>query len=113
MSPGSAMSSPRSPARCLLLSLLLLTAGTIMSPSSRAGEWRDAKGAVFKGEPVEVVGPLAVFYAGRSEWRTVKLSALSPEDCRRFQQAIAKQPARAARWKDARSSATGQLVDRL
>ena len=46
-----------------------------------APEWKDAKGATFRGDPVEVVGPMALFRTGSVSTRFVPTRAMSPEDC--------------------------------
>mgnify|MGYP003340151322 CR=1 FL=1 len=66
-------------------------------PGTRAAssEWRDAKGATFRGEPVETAGPYALFRTGGFSSRFVPLRALSPGDCARFFEAVRHRPARA------------------
>ncbi len=78
-----------------------------------APEWKDAKGATFRGEPVEVVGPMALFRTGSLTSRFVPMRALSPEDCVRFHQAIAGRAPRAERWSDAKGEATADLAGKL
>jgi hypothetical protein len=76
-------------------------------------EWRDVKGTTFKAEPVEVMGPLALFRTGAISSRFVPMSALSPADCVRFHQATAARPPRATRWSEAKGRATGEFIGRL
>lgn len=78
-----------------------------------SAEWKDAKGATFRGEPVEVVGPMALFRLGGISSRMVPLRALAPEDCVRFHQAIAGRAPRAERWSEAKGEATADLIGKL
>ena len=47
-------------------------------------EWKDAKGATFKGEPIEVMGPMVLFRTGAISSKFLPMRVLSPEDCVRF-----------------------------
>ncbi len=87
----------------------------LVSVPARAAssEWKDAKGATFRGEPVEVVGPMALFRVGGISSRFVPLRSLSPEDCVRFHKAIAGRAPRAERWSEAKGEATADLVGKL
>jgi len=76
-------------------------------------EWRDAKGAPFRGEPVEAMGPLALFRTGATSSKFVPMPALTSDECVRFHRAIANRPARAARWSEAKGKATSEFVGRL
>ncbi len=76
-------------------------------------EWKDGKGGTFKGEPIEVVGPMALFRTGGISSRFLPMRALAPEDCVRFQQAIAHRPPRAERWSEAKGEATADLAGKL
>ena len=76
-------------------------------------EWKDPKGSTFKGEPIEVLGPLALWRTGATSSKFLPLHFLAPEDCLRFYQAIAGRPARAERWSDAKGRATSEFVGRL
>jgi hypothetical protein len=91
----------------LLLCLCIATTRVFGAESS---DWPDASGARFRGEPAAVYGPLALFRTKERLLKRVPLRALSPEECQRFYQAIARRPARAERWADAKSEATGQLI---
>lgn len=102
---------PRRLARlCRAPWLILVSAVAAAAPAS---EWKDAKGATFRGEPVETAGPVAVFRTGPWSSRSVPLRSLSAEDCVRFQQAIAHRAPRAPRWSEAKGEATAPLVGRL
>ncbi|MBL9190176.1 MAG: hypothetical protein JNK23_22030 [Opitutaceae bacterium] len=90
-----------------LLVCLSLPAG------AAAPEWKDPKGATFRGEPIEVVGPVAVFRTGGTTSKFLPLSGLSPEDCRRFHAAISGRAPRAEAWAEAKGEATAELVGKL
>lgn len=81
--------------------------------ASATSEWKDAKGATFRGEPVEVVGPMALFRTGGISSKFLPMRALSPEDCVRFHQAIAGRAPRAERWSEAKGEATADLMGKL
>ncbi|MEY2880613.1 MAG: hypothetical protein RLZZ15_2993 [Verrucomicrobiota bacterium] len=96
-----------------LLFFLLTLASRAGAADGAMTEWKDAKGATFKGEPIEAMGPMALFRTGAVSSRFVPLSALSAEDCVRFYRATAGRPARAEKWSDAQGRATGDFVGRL
>ncbi len=99
--------------RPVLRAALLLLSLQIGLAAPALPEWKDPKGAVFRGEPAEVVGPLALFRTGAATSRFLPLRALPPDDILRFHAAIAERPARAARWSEAQGAATRELVGRL
>ena len=76
-------------------------------------EWKDAKGVTFKGEPVEVLGPLAMFRTGPISSRFLPMRVLPPADCVRFFEAIAHRPPRAHKWADAQGQASSECIGRL
>lgn len=92
---------------------LLLLAAACLRGAPASSEWKDAKGASFRGEPVEALGPLAMFRTGATSSKFLPLRGFSPEDCARFYQAIAARPPRAARWADAKGEASSEFVGRL
>ena len=93
---------------------LLCSTVLLSEPATGATpEWKDGKGATFRGEPVEALGPLATFRTGSVSSKFLPMRAFSAEDCVRFYQAIASRPARAARWSEAKGQASGELVGRL
>ncbi|MBL9200241.1 MAG: hypothetical protein JNL39_07020 [Opitutaceae bacterium] len=94
----------------LRLALVALLAAPLIAATP---EWKDAKGATFRGEPVEIVGPMALFRTGSISTRFVPTRAMSPEDCVRFHQAIAGRAPRAERWSEAKGEATADLVGKL
>ena len=97
----------------LLLRVFVLFALAFATARAAAPEWKDTKGATFRGEPVEVVGPMALFRTGAISSKFLPMRALSPEDCVRFYQAIAARPPRAERWSEAQGELTRELVGRL
>lgn len=96
-----------------LLRLLLFLLPPLAALRAAAPEWKDAKGATFRGDPVEVVGPMALFRTGSVSTRFVPTRAMSPEDCVRFHQAIAGRAPRAERWSEAKGEATADLAGKL
>lgn len=96
--------------RPLVFLVLLLAASGV---HAAAPEWKDAKGATFRGEPVEALGPLLLFRTGAVSSKFLPMRTFSPEDCVRFYQAIAKRPPRAARWSEAKGQASSEFIGRL
>ena len=72
--------------------------------------WQDVKGATFRGEPTEIMGPFVLFRTGGGFGRHLPLRAFSPEDCRRIQAEIATLPPRAPSFAAANGRATGGLL---
>ncbi|MDP3069284.1 MAG: hypothetical protein Q8N18_03300 [Opitutaceae bacterium] len=93
--------------------LSFITACVVASAAAATSEWKEPKGGAFRGEPIEVVGPVAVFRTGGSTSKFIPLSGLSPEDCRRFHAAIAGRAPRADSWAEAKGEATAELVGKL
>lgn len=98
--------------RVLLVGVVWLIALRVTAWAA-APEWKDHKGATFRGEPVEAMGPLAMFRTGATSSRFLPMRTFSPEDCVRFHQAIANRPERAAKWSEAKAVASGELIGRL
>ncbi|MFM9032004.1 MAG: hypothetical protein ACKOTF_15290, partial [Opitutaceae bacterium] len=94
-----------------LLSGLTVAGVGLAAPA--ASDWKDAKGAAFRGEPVETAGPLALFRTGGFSSRFVPLRALPPAECVRFFEAVRGRAPRAERWSAARGEATAELAGRL
>jgi hypothetical protein len=91
----------------------LLAVVTFLAPASLTAkntEWKDLSGAHFKGEPVEVLGPFALFKTSLTTGRRVLLRGLAPADILRLHEIIAERPARAATWADAKGAATRDVV---
>jgi len=109
---------PVTVARAMLTSLRVLSGSALAClfaavAAGASSEWKDAKGAVFKGEPVEVVGPLAVWRTGATSSKFLPTRALSAEDCARFHAATASRAPRAAKLSEAQGEATREFVGRL
>jgi len=102
------------PYRLVLLFVLIPFAALVVrGAESPMTEWKDPKGAVFRGEPAEALGPLALFRTGGTSSKFMPMRVLSPEDCVRFYQAVAGRPARAAKWSEAKGRATAEFIGRL
>ena len=93
--------------------LLLLVSCSAFGADPAMQEWRDPKGATFKGEPVEAIGPLVLFRTGGTTSKFMPMRGLPPEDCVRFHRATVGRPARAERWSEAKGQATSEFVGRL
>jgi hypothetical protein len=75
-------------------------------------DWKDSQGAQFRGEPVEIFGPFALFKTGRATARRILLNTLSKEDCVRFHHEISGRPQRARTWAEAKGAATSEVIGR-
>ncbi len=93
-----------------LLALLLLALTAPRTSGAESADWPEADGSRFSGKPAGIFGSLALFRTKGKLLKRVPLRVLSPEDCQRFYRAIAGRPDRAARWIDAQSPATSQLI---
>ncbi len=100
------------PPRLLGLSFVFFLLPAVRAPAATS-EWKDAKGATFRGEPVEALGPLLLFRTGAVSSKFLPMRIFSPEDCVRFHQAIAARPARAERWSEAKGQASSDCIGRL
>ena len=78
-----------------------------------APEWKDAKGATFRGEVVEVMGPLALFRTGAVSSKFLPLRVFPPEECVRIHETISARAPRAERWADGKGEASRELIGRL
>lgn len=103
------------PISCSLPRPLALVAFLIMltAADAKMSSWKDVQGKTFKGEPTEILGPLALFNTGSGKGLRVLLRAFSPEDCRRIYAEIAAQPPRAKSFAEATGAATGSLVGKV
>lgn len=99
--------------RVLRFWLFSLAAWSLSAAPDPANEWKDPKGATFKGEPIETAGPVALFRTGGTSSKFLPLRALSPDDCVRFQRAIATRAPRASSWSQAKGEATAELLGRV
>ena len=90
---------------CALLAML--------SPAqAKPPAWKDEKGASFRGEPTEILGPFAIFRTSSGS-RRVLLRTFSTEDCRRIHAEIAGSQTRGASFAEAKGAATSQLIGRV
>ncbi len=102
--------------RRLLLVLVAAVAGGALLPPPAAAKmekWTDLDGNRFRGEPIEIVGPFALFRTGPHSGSRVPLHLLSPEDCVRFYEAVRDKPPRAADWSQATGSLSRELLTRV
>ena len=83
------------PPRRLAFALVYLCALGALSGAPAASEWKDNKGATFRAEAVEALGPLLMFRTSALASRFLPMRIFSPEDCVRFHQAIASRLPRA------------------
>jgi hypothetical protein len=97
------------PARLAFVLSCFLLATTAPSLNAKMSSWKDAQGASFRAEPVEALGPFAVFRKSRTSGGFFRLQALSPADCLRFYEETAARPARAASFAQAQGEATREL----
>jgi hypothetical protein len=81
--------------------------------AAKSSSWKDAQGASFRGEPVELLGPFVLFRTGGNSGRRVPMHVFTPDECRRIAAEIAQRPARAAAFAQAKSDATGELVGKV
>lgn len=80
------------------------------SPAGAKSEvWRDAEGNRFRGEPAEVIGPLALFGTSATSGRRLALHLLTSEDCVRLYEELRTKPARASDWADAKGTISQEL----
>src|SRR5688572_12314315 len=94
---------------------LIFATGLLVIPVpalAKASKWSDGKGGTFRGEPVQVLGPFALFQDS-GHGRRVRLRSLSEEECRRLYAEVAARPPRNASFASAQSAATGDLVGRV
>lgn len=90
------------------LVLILLSASPLFG-APKLEEWTDTQGTQFRGEPSEVLGPLALFRTGYVTGRHLALRYLTDQDCVRFYEGAKATPARANDWAEAKSSVSLDL----
>ncbi|MEO6995146.1 MAG: hypothetical protein ABI273_16180 [Lacunisphaera sp.] len=78
--------------------------------SGKTSTWKDMQGVTFRGEPMEVIGPWALFKTGSLHGKQVLLRGFPPEEIRRFQAEIALRPTRSDSWATAHGAVTSELV---
>lgn len=86
----------------------LALSSALLAPA-KIEEWKDVQGSTFNAEPVEALGPFALFRTATNAGRRLPWRALPAEECARFADQIANKPAPAARWVDATGELTGRL----
>ena len=77
--------------------------------TAKRSEWQDLQGNVIKGEPVDVLGPFALFRDGATRGNRMLLRGMAEADCLRFYAETADQGARADRFSDATGLVTRGL----
>lgn len=81
--------------------------------SAKKPAWEDVGGNAIKGEPVEVLGPYALFSSGSRASQRVLLRGLAPKDCARLAAEMGKLAPRATNWAEAKGRVTGELPGRV
>jgi len=99
----------------LLARCLVALAGAGHAAPARAGveEWKDNQGNSFRGEPAEVLGPLALFRTSHGTGRMLAWRFFAPAECVRFYEQIRTKPARADDWAAAKSAISRELAGRV
>jgi hypothetical protein len=101
------------PSRSAFVLVVAFFAPLVIGAETAMTEWKDHKGATFKGEPVEALGPLVLFRTGGTTSKFLPMRALPPEECVRFYQATAGRPPRAKKWSEAQGKASSEFIGRL
>ncbi len=83
--------------------LLLISALTFPALPAKEHEWKDVRGATFRGDAIEAIGPLALFRVGKHDGRLIPFSALPAEECVQFYQESKETPPRATDWAQTKS----------
>lgn len=94
------------------LTWVLALSSALLCPA-KIEEWKDLLGNAFKAEPVEALGPFALFRTPTGGGRRLPWRALSAANCVRFEAQVGNKPAPAARWADAEGLMTGRLRGHL
>ena len=97
------MSLPR-----ILVACLAALASTLPT-FAEMGEWKDAQGNAFTGEPVEALGPFALFRTPAGAGRRQPWRARPPQASGRLESQIGSKAEPATRWSDATGELTGRL----
>ena len=84
-----------------------------VSVHAKTSAWKDAAGASFRGEPVDILGPFVLFRSSGNYGRRVPLHLFSPEECRQIYTEIAVRPPRAASLAQAKGDATSELIGKV
>ncbi|PTY03712.1 hypothetical protein DB347_20995 [Opitutaceae bacterium EW11] len=91
----------------------MLAASSLSATSLKLEDWTDTQGGKFRGDPAEVLGPLALFRTSQTTGRHLAFHFLSAEDCVRFYERAKEAPARADDWSQAKSSVSAELKGRV
>ncbi len=83
--------------------------GGLSVAAAKSEPWQDIQDNRFRGEPAEVIGPMALFRTGKTTGRRVMFRQLAPEDCLRFYEQVRALPARAADWAEAKGEISQEL----
>lgn len=101
------------PSPLVRLAIAVIVFGTTVctaAPQSPAmPEWPVIGGAPFRGEPMQALGPYAVFRTSATASKLVRFRALSPEEVARFKTSIEQRPPRSPQWSTATGAATAEL----
>ena len=92
-----------------LLIILLLACSLCLE--AKQSEWTNVLGKSFKGEPLQALGPMALFRTSSDRVRWELFRSLSVETIQRFHRE-AKLADPAPRWADTKADATAELVGR-
>lgn len=100
------------PRFAFLTSYIAILAGFGLPVTGRAAgeEWKDTQGNSFRAEPIESLGPLALFRTSRSTGRMLAWRFLAPADCVRFYERTHNKPARADDWAQARGDISLEMA---
>lgn len=99
--------------RARTIAVLAILTSLICGRTDASPEWKDGKGVVFTGEPVEAIGSQLLFRSGPLLTKAVAMRAFSAEDCVQFYRAVAGQPPRAERWSEAKGELARELRGKL
>jgi len=77
--------------------------------AAKSEVWQDTQGNRFRGEPAEVLGPMALFRTSETTGRRLLWRQLAPPDCLRFFEQVRALPPRAPDWTEARGAVSEEL----
>lgn len=99
----------------LLTSCLLTLASLGLAPQAPAAfeEWKDTQGNSFSAEPMESLGPLALFRTKSLGGRMLAWRFLAPAGCVRFYEQIRGKPARAGDWAQATGIISREIAGKV
>ncbi len=94
------------------LSLFVVMTLALPVLAAKTSAWSDGQGGTFKGEPVQALGPYAVFQTPGGG-RRMLFRQLSLDECRRFHEATVRTSSVATSWAAAKGDLTVDLFSRL